>query len=157
MTNAVPALKLNGNSAKNLIMRYEVNTVRDDGLPQRSNKALFGQSAENRFTAFGNKGSLDNVLRSMRPPGFDNRMGRPGATQGYDNYHNSSLQNLNGGAFSVSEETGIGQMTSTYDPTYNIGMGRKAGYGNQTDDREQFKNAIDIDELNQLLGLENHD
>ena len=43
-TNAVPALKLNNNSAKNLIMRYEVNTVRDDGLPQRSNKALFGQS-----------------------------------------------------------------------------------------------------------------
>ena len=62
-------------------MRYEVNTVRDDGLPQRSNKALFGQSDDNRFGAFGQKGSLDNVLRSMRPPGFDNRMGRgPGAT-----------------------------------------------------------------------------
>ena len=72
----------------------------------------------------------------MRPPGFDHRMGRPGATQGYDNYHNSSMLNLNGGAFSVSEETGIGPMTSNYDPTYNIGMGRNAGYGIQNDDRE---------------------
>ena len=77
-------------------------------------------------TVFGReKGSLDGVLRSMRPPGFDQRLGRPGATQGYNNYHNSnSLQNLNGGAFSVSEETGIGPMTSNYDPVFNIGMGR---------------------------------
>lgn len=129
--NTVPSFSINNfrNVQNPTILSYKVNTVRLDEHQTKLRKSNFishpGMLPPSGAT---NTNRMDDAIRGMRPRGFAGR-GLP-ITQSGTTLH---------GVMSVSGETGVGPFTA-------IGI-------DKAEDKEMFKQDVDIDELNALLGL----
>ena len=143
----VPALRmnLNQNSSKNLLVGYEVATVRDYALNRYKNEGSTFQKVANDFVLppsgrltlnSGGQNSLDVQIRGMRPPGY--RGGQGGTA-----FNALSAAN-------ISQETGFGHLTQ-------IGSNLNFGVHPIDGDRENHKASVDIKELNALLNLDDMD
>ena len=135
MPDLVLGRNIPNNSTQNLIVSYQVNTVRlDNDRPDK----LVGINPSSYVLPPVNRGltTIDNDIRSLRPKGL-----------GLGGVHSLSKNTL--GAYSQSQETGMGGFT-VHDPTLNFGH-REI---NDDGDKEKYNHGeVDIDELNALLSL----